>query len=109
MKKKTMIVGIILLIIGVAGYFYFKSDTYKIKSGNRMFGKEICSQHKNNSNSNMFNMGDLEHPLVGGAALTKWNCKICKRKDISSTTCTNKLCSKCAEITNRCAICGKLK
>ena len=43
---------------------------------------------------------------IGGAAITKSNCKICDRDIINSSTCVNTLCTNCSKENNLCRHCG---
>ena len=43
---------------------------------------------------------------IGGAAITKSNCKICDREIINSSTCVNTLCTNCSKENGLCRHCG---
>ena len=107
-NAKIILIVLITIIIIIAIYLGIKLfDNSKIQKGYEIYGSEICSRVTNNKEKELMYQ-DSEHPLIGGTAITAWECAICGKADESPTTCTPALCSECAYITNRCSTCGKL-
>lgn len=112
MKNAKIILIVFIAIIIIIGIYFgikllFHNDNSKIQKGYKIYGSDICSRVTNNKEKKLL-YEDSEHPIFGGCAITAWECAICGKTGESSTTVTPKLCSECADITNRCSTCGKL-
>ena len=113
LKKKK----IIIIIISIFGLYLIYDFTPLIKAtlGYMIFGNEQCTWYnarmKQDNKKTIDNLlyEDKDHPIMGGAAITNWKCKLCLRGGESTTTVTPKLCELCSKLTNRCSECGKLK
>lgn len=65
-----------------------------IQKGYDVLGYDFCKGHPING--------------VAGEAFTKWTCKICGCSEMNPNTAVPALCIECADLTTRCAKCGKI-
>lgn len=105
MKKKKVIISILIFIfifiilIVICRIFlkiYITSvEEQKIEKGYLVLGDDYCEGHS----------------LWGlaGDMVTSWTCKICGFSADNPDTEVPTICNECAEITERCVECGKLK
>lgn len=104
--KKKIIVGVIITVIiillsSIVLFSINKTDNDFSKKAYKLFGDDYCQ--------NTFNNIDDEHTEIAGMAFTSYNCEICNQKYEHPNTATPKICYTCANATNRCEYCGKLK
>ena len=110
---KSILIILVLVIVGVfiANFLERKvllnNNDYKIKKGNKIFNYYLCTESVGNINNDLL-YEDSEHSTYGLTIIVPWNCAICGKKDQNSTSPAPRLCKDCSNITNRCAICGKL-
>ena len=109
--KKIKIAIITIITVILLWVIYDFTPLIKVPLANKIYGTSKCTLYnRDNTKSELtILLNDKEHPIIGGCAFTKWNCKLCYRGGESSTTIIPKLCDRCAKITNRCAQCAKLK
>jgi len=97
MKKGFLLIiliAIVLIIITLINIFN-KPITELQQKGFDIFGYDYCMTN---------------HYLEGaGDAFTIWKCKLCGYSDMHPDTNIPEICYDCAENTNRCNECGKLK
>ena len=110
-KSRAIIIVITFIILGMIVYDF--TPLVKVPLANKIYGTSKCTIYNSKKSEEtletLFYDGNQDHPMMGGAAFTKWKCSLCYRGGESSTTVTPELCDVCAKITNRCSECGKLK
>ncbi len=99
--KKLVLGVIIFIVVGIIVLLYFSNTSNGIpksiieEMGFDLFGDDYCTTN---------------HYLeIGGSALTKCQCSLCKKVSINPSTNIPALCENCAKITKRCSECGKLE
>ena len=75
---------------------FYKLVGYRIIKGYELYGDERCTTEHTKG---VFITDDI----------VNWSCHICGYVSTGSSSARTLLCSKCANITNRCSECGKLK
>lgn len=95
-----IIVSIILVIsiITIVKLFILNNSDVRVMIGNLLYGTSATCDGS----------GKCGNYGMGGDAMTRYNCGICKKSCMNGTTNTPEICSECAQITNRHAYCGKL-
>lgn len=89
-------VVLVIAIVTIVKLFILNTSDVRVMTGNLVYGTTSTCNGK---------CGDM---LIGGCAMTSYNCSICKKNCMNGTTNTPKLCDDCAKVTNRHSYCGKL-
>lgn len=99
-KKSWIIFTIIVIVIGVVSYTairYLSDDetpTAISKKATQVFGNDYCNEN---------------HLIMQEGEPDIWNCELCTNGGFGLDTNIPVICERCARITGRCEICGKLK
>ncbi len=98
-KMGFILVVIAILVISIIitiKLFILNTSDVRVMTGNLLYGTtSTCNG----------SCGDM---LIGGCAMTSYNCGICNKSCMNGNTNTPKLCDDCAKVTNRHTYCGKL-
>lgn len=105
--RKRILTVLAILVLGLCIYDF--TPIIKVPLANKLYGTSKCTKYNSKDTEQFMMNGDIDHPIIGGSAITHWKCELCYRSGKSTTTITPKLCYLCSHITNRCNMCGKLQ